>query len=107
MLGPQGREALAELEQPELAAHNRYLMHLIALWFLEFPLASLPASLLIGKQIFFESLSYQQLLKELKPLAWRAILVLGVLRAGLLGLLVEPFISRNDPFDAFWKSSCY
>jgi hypothetical protein len=101
MIGERGREALVELEQPELAAHNRYLLHLIALWFLEFPLASLPATLLIGKQIFFENLTYRQLLAELKPLAWRVVLILGILRAGLLGLLLEPFIDREDTFNPF------
>ncbi len=101
MLGQQGRYALSDLEQADIAVQNRYVYHLLALWFLEFPLASLPATVLIGNQIFFEQLTFRQLLGVLKPLAWRAVLVLGVLRMGLVGLVLELFIVRDDPFNWF------
>ncbi len=101
MLGQQGRYALSDLEQAEWAVQNRYVSHLVALWFLEYPLASLPATVLIGNQIFFERLSFRALLKTLKPIAWRAIFVLGVLRLGLMGLPLELMIGRDDPYNAF------
>ncbi|MCC6509229.1 MAG: hypothetical protein IT423_08990 [Pirellulaceae bacterium] len=101
MLGEQGRFAMSDLEQPEMAMQNRYLLHLFSLWFLEFPLASLPATVLIGNQIFFEKLSFRRLLSELRPLAWRAVLVLGVLRLGLMALPLELLIVRDDPFNPF------
>ncbi len=46
MLTQQGRYALSDLEEADWAVQNRYLLHLIGLWFLEFPLASLPATFL-------------------------------------------------------------
>lgn len=70
MLGQQGQYALSDLEQADWAVQNRYVYHLIALWFLEFPLASLPATVLIGNQIFFERLTFKALLTTLKPIAW-------------------------------------
>lgn len=101
MLTAQGRYALSDLEQADWAVQNRYVFHLTALWALEFPLASLPATVLIGNQIFFESLTFRELLKMLKPLAWRAIWVLGFLRMGLMALPLELFIVHDDPFNPF------
>lgn len=101
MLGQQGRYALSDLEQADWAVQNRYIFHLAALWYLEFPLASLPATVLIGNQIFFESLTFRSLLTTLKPIAWRAFWILGILRMGLIGLVLELFLVRDDPFNPF------
>lgn len=101
MLTQQGRYALSDLEQADWAVQNRYIFHLVVLWFLEFPLASLPATVLIGNQIFFESLNFRSLLSTLKPIAWRSIWVLGGLRMGLVVIPLELMIVRDDPFNPF------
>ena len=101
MLSEQGRLAMSELEQVDWAVQNRYVFHLVSLWFLEYPLASLPATVFIGNQIFFETLTFRKLIETLRPLAWRAILVLGILRMGLIGLILELFILRDEPFNPF------
>ena len=103
MIGEQGRFAMADLSDPESSMQQRYLLHMIALWYLEFPLASLPATVLIGNEIFFERFRYAQLLARLKPIALRALLILGVLRMGLLGLPLEWMIDENTSFDIFWE----
>lgn len=103
MIGEQGRFAMADLGDPESSMQQRYLLHMVALWYLEFPLASLPATILIGNEIFFEHFSYRQLLARLRPIALRALFVLGGLRLGLLALPLELLIDRNAPFDALWE----
>ena len=103
MIGEQGRFAMADLGDPESSMQQRYLLHMVALWYLEFPLASLPATVLIGNEIFFERFSFRQLLARLKPIALRALLVLGLLRCGLLGLPLEFLVDTNTPFDAAWE----
>lgn len=99
MIGPRGRFAMADLDYPESAMQQRYLLHMIALWYLEFPLASLPATVLLGNQIFFDQLSFKQLLVRLRPVAWRALLVLGVLRMGLVVLPLELLVDADSPFN--------
>ncbi|MFO1063363.1 MAG: hypothetical protein U0892_05800 [Pirellulales bacterium] len=90
-----------ELESPYFAARCRHTMHIVALWFLEFPLASLPATLFIGNQIFFDRLGLIGVLRQLRPLAWRAIWVLGFLRLGFAGLFLELFVRRESSFEPF------
>lgn len=99
MLGEPGRFVMADLPDPEAAMQQRFLLHMTALWYLEFPLASLPATILIGNQIFFEQLSMQQLFSRLRPIALRAFLVLGVLRMGLVALPLELLLDDSSPFN--------
>lgn len=99
MLGEQGQFAMVDVESPDSAVQNRYLLHMFALWYLEFPLASLPATVLIGNQIFFERLSFRRLLAELRPMAFRALFVLGIVRMGLVALPLEFMIDREDVFN--------
>lgn len=99
MIGEPGRFAMSDLEDPGWAMQQRYLLHLSALWFLQYPLASLPATVMLGNQIFFEQLSFRRLLVQLRPVALSAVLVLGVLRMGLLGLPLEFLVDRMQPFE--------
>ncbi len=101
MLGPEGLSSMEDMQRPEYAAQNRFVWHMILLWFLEFPLASVPATILLGNRIFFEHLQFRRLLKVLKPVWLRSVFVLGVLRCGLLGLVLELFVNRYVPFDQF------
>lgn len=98
MLGEEGQFAMADYDFPDSAVQNRYLLHMFALWYLEFPLASLPATVLVGNHIFFEHLNFRRLLKELRPLAVRAFLILGLLRMGLVALPFELMIDHEDTF---------
>ncbi|MGN6545342.1 MAG: hypothetical protein ACTHK7_09870 [Aureliella sp.] len=99
MISEPGRFAMGDLEDPEWAMQQRYLLHMFALWYLEFPLASLPATVLLGNYIFFEKLSFRRLLGQLRPIAWRAVFVLGLLRMGLVGLPLELLVDRMQPFE--------
>ena len=99
MLGEDAYLVADYLESPESAMHWRYIFHLVALYTLQFQIASLPVTIFLGNQIFFEHISMRQLLGKLKPLAWRAIVVLGVLRLGLVPLVAEFFVNRGLVFD--------
>lgn len=99
MIAEPGRFAMGDLEDPEWAMQQRYLLHMFALWFLEFPLASLPATVLLGNYIFFEKLSFRRLLSQLRPILWPAIFVLGLLRMGLVGLPLELLVDRMQAFE--------
>lgn len=101
MIGEQGRFSMGDLENPDWAMQQRYLMHLFALWYLEFPLASLPATVLLGNYIFFEQLSFRRLLSQLRPVILPAVFVLGVLRMGLVGLPLELLVDRMTGFEPF------
>ncbi len=99
MLGDQGFFAMAESENPSEAVQNRYLMHTIALWYLQFPLASFPATVMLGHLIFFEQLTLGRLMAMLRPNLFRAIMVLGFMRMGLLGIPIVFSLDRDGIMD--------
>ncbi len=80
-------------------AHWRHSWHMLVLWCLEFPLASLPITIYLGGQIFYEDLSLVRLVKRMQPLLIRAIFVLGFVRLGLLGWLAEIFVTSTAVFE--------
>lgn len=103
MLAEPGLEAAADLDNPVVATQQRFTLHLTALYFLQFPLASLPATVLLGHEIFYERLSLRRLIGLLRP-AWPgALMVLGLTRMGLMGLPIELMVDRWVAFDPFWE----
>jgi hypothetical protein len=99
MLAEEAVLATEDISESEVFLRWRYFFHLVALFILEFPLISLPATVLLGNQVFYEQLTWRQLLSKLRSVAWTAIWVLGVLRIGLLGLVLEYFVRRTSLFD--------
>ena len=99
MVGELGRTAAEDTLSPEIASQQRYTWHMLALWYLQYPLASLPATILLGNQIFFQRLSFRSLLKQLRPVALRALFVLGILRLGLAAIPLELFVDSSVAFD--------
>ncbi|MCA9131524.1 MAG: hypothetical protein KDA45_00145 [Planctomycetales bacterium] len=105
MLGEEALLAAEHFEYPHSVLRWRHSMHLVLLFVLQFPLISLPTTVFLGNRIFFAPLSLWGLLRRLWPLAWRCFFVLGVLRLGLLGLLLELQVDRSVGFDwltEFW-----
>lgn len=103
----KGEDAILAVEnfpEPELYISVRHTCHMIGLWILEFPLATLPVTVLLGNQLFFQPLTGRQLQERLKPIAWRSLLVLGILRMGLVGILLELFFDQSQPFDPLWET---
>lgn len=100
-----GDSMLVSLDQTSssAAAHWRHGWHLVALWSLQYPLASLPATVFLGNKMFFEHLTFPSLLDSLRPIAWRSILVLGVIRLGLLGIALEFCLNRSMLFEPQWE----
>lgn len=99
MLGEAAIMATEDTEDSEFLLQWRHALHLLALFVLQFPLASLPATMFLGNQVFYEQLTFRQLLIKLQQVAWPATLILGIVRLGLLGLVVEYFVNRSVLFD--------
>lgn len=86
--------------QPELVAGARYTGHLVALFFVQFPLASLPTTMLLGSLVFYQSMGLRSLLVQMMHLWKPAVLILGLMRLGLVPLLLEPLVDRSLAFDS-------
>lgn len=86
--------------QPELVAGARYTSHLIALFFVQFPLASLPTTMLLGSLVFYQSMGIRTLLRQVIQVWFPAILILGLMRLALVPLLLEPLVDRSQAFDS-------
>lgn len=99
MLGEDALLTVERLEQPLTALRWRHATHLIALYIVQFPLISLPTSIYLGHQIFYEAMPLRRLLMRLWPIAGRCLLVLGIARLGLVGLILEPWVDRSQAFD--------
>lgn len=74
----------------------RYNGHLCVLYALQFPIATLPVTLYLGAQTFFIPITMREIFRNLRELFWPVVWVLGVMRFGLLAILIEILI-RNEP----------
>lgn len=88
-----------DLPSPLFVMRLRYTSHLVLLFVLQFPLVSLPATVLLGNQIFFQTITIPSLLRRLAPIALRSFVILGIVRLGLVGLVLELFVDRETVFD--------
>jgi len=86
---------------PELAVGFRYCAHLIGLFVIQFSMISLPATMVLGALVFYDSMPFRRLLKEVRQLSWRWLLILGIARLGLVPFLLEPLIYPS----AIWEHS--
>ena len=77
----------------------RHAWHVTTLFILQFPLISLPTTIYLGNRIFYHDIPLRTLLRRLWPIAGRWLLILGVVRLGLVGPMLEPFVDRQQPFD--------
>ncbi len=100
MLNEDSYLVAENLTSPESSMRRRYLSHLVLLYALQFPIVSLPITLFLGNQLFFEPTSIRGVLGRLLPIAWRWLLVLGIMRLGLVTLGLEFFVNRDVTFDA-------
>ena len=92
-------------EQEGGSAGWRHFWHVATLYTLQFPLLSLPTTVYLGHRIFYQDMPVAQLLRRLWPIAGRCLLVLGIMRLGLVGLILELLIDRQVAFDfaiEFW-----
>ena len=105
MLGEDTLLVAERMDDPLGAMRWRHSAHLIALFVMQFPLISLPTTVFLGNQIFYEPMPIRKLLRRLWPIAGRSVLVLGILRLGLAGLVLELFVNADVAFDwliEFW-----
>lgn len=90
---------------PLLSVGFRYLVHLFTLFTVQFSLISLPATILIGALVFYDPMPFRKLLVESFKLWWPGVLILGVMRLGLIPLLLEVLIRQSAPWThaaEFW-----
>jgi hypothetical protein len=99
MLSEDALLVAEHLESPLTAVRWRHSLHVILLYVLQFPLISLPTTVFLGNQIFYEDVRLSKLVRRLLPVAGRCLLVLGLFRWGILGLLWETVVDRSVAFD--------
>jgi hypothetical protein len=85
--------------QPELFVKARYISHLVALYFVQFPLLSLPVTMLLGSLVFYESKDIYSLCRQFIQLWKPCLVILGLMRLGIVPLLLEPMVDRSLYFD--------
>jgi hypothetical protein len=78
----------------------RYVPSLLVLYFSLFPLVSTPITLLLGSQMFFVQVGLREHLRQLVRLAPKLLLILGLLRLGLVPLLLELLADPTENFSA-------
>ena len=94
-----------QLDSPLELMRWRHFWHVTTLFILQFPLISLPTTVYLGNRIFYHAIPLRTLLRRLGAIAWRWLLILGVVRMGLVGPVLELFVDRQQPFDVaieFW-----
>ena len=99
MLGEDAYLASEHLSAPREAMWWRYTGHLVVLFTLQFQVISLPTAIFLGNIIFFEDMNLRRLVQRCLPVAGRSLFMLGILRLGLVNLLVVWFINRSYAFD--------
>lgn len=92
--------ASENLSDPELAMWARHTWHIILLTAIEFPIVSLPITLFLGSQIFFNPVTLRDILGAMWAIAIPVVVVLGMARFGLLFLVSEWFV----PHDVAWST---
>ncbi len=91
--------AVEQVTDPQNYLRARHALHLLVLFLFQFPLISLPATMLLGDQVFFEAPSFKQLIKKMSEVWLQAIWVLGIARMSLVSLVLAFFVNRNTVFD--------
>ena len=91
--------AAEQLPEPQVYLRCRHAVHLLVLFLFQFPLISLPATIFLGDQVFYESPTIRQLLSKLAGIWIQTLWVLGVCRLGLLSLGLAFVVNRNTVFD--------
>lgn len=105
MLNADTLLTVEQLEDPLTWMRWRHAWHLTTLFVLQFPLISLPTTVFLGNRIFHQAIPLRKLLRQLGTIAGRWLLILGVVRLGLAGLVLELFVDREQAFDPlieFW-----
>ncbi|MCA9195201.1 MAG: hypothetical protein KDB03_25690 [Planctomycetales bacterium] len=69
--------------------------NLVLLFWLQLEFITLPITIYLGNAIFFERLGYRQILSQIRAVFVRSLIVLGILRFGLAGLIVELCFLEN------------
>lgn len=105
LLGEDALLAAELLDAPQSAMQMRHVAHLLALYAVQFPLASLPTSIVLGSLIFYTPIGLKDLLRRLKPIALRSVFLLGIVRLGLPMLLMQWLVNRSAVFD--WSTEVW
>ena len=87
------------LDNPESVMRLRHNYHVVLLFVAQFQILSLPAAIFIGNRIFFQDVSFGELLKKLRPIALRCLWVLGIARLALIITAAEFLVDHEVAFD--------
>lgn len=104
MMSEESLMVAEEMPSPISVMRLRYASHLILLFVMQFPIISLPATVFLGNQIFFQSISLPSLLRRIAPIMARSLFILGIIRLGLVGLALEYFVDRSIVFDPYTET---
>ena len=99
MFGEDAVMAAEDLPEPQAYLRSRHAVHLFVLFLFQFPLISLPATIFLGDQVFYESPTIKQLLSKLAGIWLQTLWVLGICRLGLVSLGLALVVNRNTIFD--------
>ena len=99
MLGEDTVMAAEDLPEPQAYLRGRHAVHLFVLFLFQFPLISLPATIFLGDQVFYESPTIKQLLSKLAGIWLQTLWVLGICRLGLVSLGLALVVNRDTVYD--------
>lgn len=99
MLSEDAVMAAEYMENPQLYLRCRHALHLLVLFLVQFPLISLPATIFLGDQVFFQTPTLKQLLGRLAGIWLQSLWVLGICRFALLSLVLAFLVNHNRVFD--------
>ncbi len=91
--------AAENIPEPQTYLRIRHALHLLVLFLIQYPLISLPATIFLGDQVFYESPTMKQLLVKLAGIWLQVLWVLGICRLGLVSLGLAFAVNRNTVYD--------
>ncbi len=86
---------------PEIFAFSRYVSNLCILFVMQFPIISLPVTLFLGAQIFYIPVNVKEIWRNLRQVFWPTVFVLGIVRMGLVGIIVQILIRDTNRLDGW------
>ncbi len=99
MFSEEAVMAAEQIADPQDYLRIRHAVHLVVLFLFQFPLISLPATMFLGDQVFFEAPTFKQLFRRLREIWFQTVWVLGIARLAIVSLVLAFFVNHNTTFD--------
>ncbi len=99
MLQPEAEWAFDSFDDPQTSLRWRRAVHLVVLFGLQYSIVYVPTTILLGSLVFFEKITYREILIRIRKIWFPCIFVLGIIRLGIVPILLEPLVRREFTFD--------